>query len=66
MIIGYYDNLKAYKFYNPKNRKIIMSRDVIFDEGGEYSDKKLQEKLFKEESLEEKISTKEHPIHVVT
>jgi len=43
-----------------------MSRDVIFDEGGEYSDKKLQEKLFKEESLEEKISTKEHPIHVVT
>jgi len=36
MFVGYLKASKAYQFYNPKTRKIIDSRDVIFDEGGAY------------------------------
>jgi len=65
VFIGYCENSKAYKFYNPKSHKIIVSRDAIFDEGGEYNNKKLQHSVLEEESLEEKETTKEHPIHVM-
>jgi len=41
VFIGYCEHSKAYKFYNPKSQKIILLIDAIFDEGGEYSNKKL-------------------------
>ena len=41
IFIGYSDSSKAYRLYNPKTRKITISRDVIFDEGGYYSNKIL-------------------------
>lgn len=32
ILVGYSENSKAYKLYNPINKRIIISRDVIFDE----------------------------------
>lgn len=32
VFIGYPEDHKAWKFYNPKSRKVIISRDVIWDE----------------------------------
>jgi hypothetical protein len=32
--MGYSSNSKAYKLYNPETKKVIISRDVTFDEGG--------------------------------
>lgn len=34
IFIGYSDTSKAYKLYNPETKKIVISRDVIFDEYG--------------------------------
>lgn len=31
--ISYYEKIKSYRLYNRKTTKIIMSRDVIFNEG---------------------------------
>ena len=36
IFIGYDSNLKGYKLYNPSNKKVVISRDVIFDEKGEW------------------------------
>jgi hypothetical protein len=30
--MGYYNESKTYSVYNPEKRKIVSSRDVIFDE----------------------------------
>ena len=43
IFIGYLDESKAYRCYDPLTDKIYVSRDVIFDEGGVY---------FKDESEE--------------
>ena len=32
MFIGYEPNSKAYRFYDPENKKLVVSRDVIFEE----------------------------------
>ena len=32
IFIGYDSNLKGYKLYNPSNKKVVISQDVIFDE----------------------------------
>jgi len=37
IFIGYYEDTKAYRFYNPKIYKVHISRDVIFDEGKVWS-----------------------------
>jgi hypothetical protein len=34
IFMGYSPNSKAYKLYNPETKKVIISRDVTFDEGG--------------------------------
>jgi len=65
MFIGYCEHSKAYKFFNPKSHKIIVSRDAIFDEGGEYNNKKLQQSVCEEENLEKREAKKEQPSHVV-
>lgn len=42
IFIGYIETSKAYKLYNPKTKKVILSRDVVFDENktwDELSDK---------------------------
>ena len=39
VFMGYCEHSKAYKFYNLKSHKIIMSRNTIFDERGEYYNK---------------------------
>ncbi|PKU59391.1 Retrovirus-related Pol polyprotein from transposon TNT 1-94 [Dendrobium catenatum] len=36
IFIGYDNNSKGYKLYNPNIGKTIISRDVIFDEEGEW------------------------------
>ena len=36
IFIGYDSNSKGYKLYNPSNRKTVISRDVEFDEEGEW------------------------------
>ena len=36
IFIGYDTNSKGYKIYNPNTGKIIISRDVIFNEEGEW------------------------------
>jgi len=40
IFIGYSETSKAYKLYNPLTNKLIVSRDVIFDEGGVYGHQK--------------------------
>ncbi|KAH9719925.1 hypothetical protein KPL70_005931 [Citrus sinensis] len=35
IFIGYDNNSKGYKLYNPNNGKIVISRDVVFDKEGE-------------------------------
>lgn len=37
IFIGYSQRTKAYKLYNPKTKKMIISRDVRFDENGCYN-----------------------------
>ena len=34
IFLGVSDKLKAYKLYNPSTMKIVISRDVVFDEKG--------------------------------
>ena len=36
IFIGYDNNSKGYKLYNPNNGKIVIIRDVVFDEEGEW------------------------------
>ncbi|KAE8706195.1 hypothetical protein F3Y22_tig00110403pilonHSYRG00175 [Hibiscus syriacus] len=36
IFIGYDTNSKGYKLYNPDNKKFVISRDVVFNEEGEY------------------------------
>ena len=36
IFIGYDNNSKGYKLYNPNNGKIVINRDVVFDEEGEW------------------------------
>ncbi|KAM1480368.1 hypothetical protein ACFX2I_027521 [Malus domestica] len=36
IFIGYDSNSKGYKLYNPNNGKMVISRDVTFDEEGEW------------------------------
>ncbi|KAJ4719135.1 Retrovirus-related Pol polyprotein from transposon TNT 1-94 [Melia azedarach] len=36
IFIGYDSSSKGYKLYNPNSKKIVISRDVIFDEEGEW------------------------------
>ncbi|KAE8683276.1 TMV resistance protein N-like [Hibiscus syriacus] len=36
IFIGYDANSKGYKLYNPDNKKFVISRDVIFNEEGEW------------------------------
>ena len=36
IFVGYVENPKAYKLYNPDTKKIIISRDVIFNEDKEW------------------------------
>ena len=38
--MGYSEERKAYKLYNPITNKILISRDVIFDEGGVHGHQK--------------------------
>ena len=42
IFVGYSEELKAYKFYNPLTNRLIVLRDVIFDEGGVYGHQKGQ------------------------
>lgn len=36
IFIGYEPNPKGYKLYNPNNKKIVVSRDVVFNEEGQW------------------------------
>lgn len=43
VFIGYSDHSKAYRFYNPISHKVVVSRDVIFDEGENWKSKKCHQ-----------------------
>jgi len=47
IFIGYSSNSKAYKLYNPEIKRMIISRDVTFDEGGmwNWSSKSIKEPI---------------------
>ena len=32
VLLGYEEGSKAYRFYDPKRGKVVISRDVVFDE----------------------------------
>jgi hypothetical protein len=32
MMVGYDDQSKAYKCFDPKEKKVLISKDVVFDE----------------------------------
>jgi len=36
IFVGYDQSSRGYKLYNPENNKIVISRDVVFDEEGEW------------------------------
>ena len=36
IFIGYSTNSKAYKLYNPETKKVIINKDVMFDEEGRW------------------------------
>lgn len=40
IFIGYYEASKAYRLYNAKTHKVVISRDVIFYEGRAWGHKK--------------------------
>eukprot|EP01018_Ginkgo_biloba_P022218 Gb_20056 [translate_table: standard] len=44
IFIGYSGEQKAYRLYDPKAKKFIVSRDVIFNEDGIYKDEAIDEK----------------------
>ena len=44
---------KGYKFYNPKNRKFIIGRDVKFKEEWNWDAKKINYPLYEEEEQQE-------------
>ncbi|KAL4388518.1 hypothetical protein GQ457_09G024580 [Hibiscus cannabinus] len=55
IFIGYSTNSKAYKLYNPVTKKVIISRDVTFDEEGmwDWSFKTQKEPSINPENYEE-------------
>jgi hypothetical protein len=34
IFVGYEHGSKAYRFYNPSTKRVVISRDVVFDEAG--------------------------------
>jgi hypothetical protein len=38
IFIGYCENIKGYKLYNPINQYVIINRDVIFDESKNFNE----------------------------
>jgi transposase InsO family protein len=62
IFLGYSEESKAYKLYNPLTKKLVVSRDVIFDEERVWSwsdEKKAKEQQLLEEP--EELSTKAPP-----
>lgn len=43
IFIGYSNKFKAYKLYNPMKGRVIVSRDVIFNEGAKWNWKTEEE-----------------------
>lgn len=37
IFVGYDQSSKGYKLYNPNNNKIVINRDMVFDEEGEWN-----------------------------
>lgn len=66
IFVGYAEQAKAYKLYNPKSRKTIVSRDVEFIEDGlELIHGDLVEELNDEELVTLRSSlTRNEPFHV--
>jgi hypothetical protein len=47
IFVGYSEQSKAYMLYNPLSNRIVVSRDIIFYEGGVYGHKKFHDDMFK-------------------
>lgn len=45
VLLGYSDESKAYKLFDPIAKKIVMSRDVVFDEGESWNWKRSEEEV---------------------
>lgn len=65
VFVGYAENSKGYKFYNPQNGKTIISRDVKFDEEGSWEWNISQDEsynflpLFDESLVVDQLQTKD-------
>ena len=46
VFVGYDASSKGYKFYNPSNNKVVVSRDVEFDEKASWNWEALEEKTY--------------------
>jgi len=60
--VGYCENSKACRLYNPKIKSIVISRDVIFDEGKKYGGH--QKIIVNDESSNENSSNELNNAHV--
>jgi hypothetical protein len=47
IFVGYSEQSKAYRLYNPLTNSIVVSRDVIFYEGGVYGHQKCHDDMSK-------------------
>jgi hypothetical protein len=43
MFVGYNDNKKSFRLYDPRTRNIEEARDVVFDENFMFNDQSLVE-----------------------
>ncbi|KAG6528166.1 hypothetical protein ZIOFF_010316 [Zingiber officinale] len=63
IFIGYSERSKAYKLYNPKTKKIVISRDVLFDEDASFDDPKGKENDIYIPSYSEQESEEDNSSH---
>lgn len=64
IFVGYCDNTKGYRLYDPVNKKVVVSRDVIFIEKTFHSDNQTQQPVLTKELVNIPISQNDEVISV--
>lgn len=63
IFVGYCENTKGYRLFNPRTNKIVISRDVVFMEKETYNQNELVESLpiiFYEDELHQNVDTSDN------